>query len=301
MCPVRQKSATHRMAAALCGLFFLLAFLNPSAEAQARKRARATGTAPAAQTTKSQSASSQTFDLVEPLVLAGARRNGVFPSGDAAGLPSMMVHGSRPGPVIGYVFHGFASNDAFFAEMDAIFGKLDPKSMQGTVMAVSLPARQPCAPECSPASDSLWMKHADRLLERCRFLVEIHQREAGAPSITPHAFVYLPFENARLANYVQSMAKATLIRNTVELKADALNADNVEHLAARSIELEHPAFAIECAALSGNDNADTEQLRKGLINLLHHLKMAPGAVDWQNASTRVRLEDLPAGFFGGQP
>lgn len=240
------------------------------------------------------------FAQVDPVIESGASGRAVYPAGDDAAVPAMVYHGARPGPVIAYLFHGFTSPEAFYAEIESTFVSLTPDTMQGTVLVLSLPARADCAPDCAPDPDAPWAKLAPGLLDATRFLVELHQHPAKLADFQPHAFVYLPSENARLATYVKALASAALIGNVVELREGDIEADHAEHLAARSVALEQPALNIESPALENNTSTGAAQLRKGLVNLLHHLKMVPGAVGWQNAVKRLRVDQLPAGFFGKQ-
>ncbi|MCW5963552.1 MAG: hypothetical protein KIT83_05895 [Bryobacterales bacterium] len=231
------------------------------------------------------------FALVEPAVVSGESAQCRYPAAAEYAVPALVLHGGLPGPVIAYVFHGFASEDAFYAEMQSTFGALKPAQMQGTVLALSLPSRAACHPKCPPAEDRLFGKLAPAILDDARFVVQIHQHR-GDDSTLPHAFVYKAPENARLANYVESMARAALIPQVVELAALDAPVEAMEHLAPRSIELEHPAINIETVSLEDNNSAAAAQLRKGLVNLLHHLKMAPGAVSWQNSVKRVEFSSV---------
>lgn len=273
----------------VCVLLALAA--GPTAAAQSRAKPR-----PRAQARTVAPAKAAQFNLVAPPAEAGSSARVHYPAAGSDRVPGFVVHGERPGPVIAYVFHGFSSDDAFYAEMEAIFGALQPAQMQGTVLALSLPARSDCEPACPPAQPRVWDKLAPSILNDARFVVETHMH-ASESTLPVLAFVYKAAENARLANYVESMARAALIPQLVQLSAEDLSSEQAEHLAPRSIELEHPAINIEAPSLEGNTTAAVAQLRKGLVNLLHHLKMAPGAVGWQNAVTRVQLEQVRSLLF----
>jgi hypothetical protein len=226
------------------------------------------------------------FTLIAPSVNSGERGFGVYPKGVEFGVPAVAIHGAKPGPVIAYVFRGFGSQEAFESEMDAIFGRLNPAQMQGTVLLLHMPARDACAPSCPAPEDRLWQKLAPSLWNDARFLIDVHQH-ADKPTLAPHAFIYKPEGNARLATYVESLAKAGLIRRIVDADAETLADAALEHLAAGSIDAAHPAISIETASLEENRSAEAGQLRKGLVNILHHLKMAPGAVGWQGSVQRI--------------
>lgn len=240
------------------------------------------------------------FSLTSPAVDVGASGKAMYPANDPDGVPAMVYHGARPGPVIAYLFHGFTTADAFYAETESIFSNLSLKSMQGTVLVLSLPSRRHCAPTCTVDATSPWMRLSDGLLDATRFLVEIHQSPSRPASFAPHAFVYLPAANARLATYVKALASAALIGTVVELRENELETDKVQHLAARSVSMGHPALNIEGPMLEGNTTATASQLRKGLVNVLRHLKMVSGGVGWQGASKRMKVGQLPDGFFDGE-
>ncbi len=281
-----------RLGLLLFPLMLVLALCLPlqvSAQSRAKPRAQARAV-PMAK-------SAAPFSLAQPAVDPGQSAKGLYPASAEFAVPALVLHGMRPGPVIAFVFHGFSSEDAFFAEMDVIFGKLNAAQMQGTLLALSLPSRDACKPSCPPADEQVLARLSESLLNDARFLVQIHQHPLPS-TLSAHAFIYKAAENARLANYVESMARAALVPNLVAVTALDFPTDAVHHLAPRSIELEHPAIAIETATIEGNNSASAAQLRKGLVNLLHHLKMAPGAVSWQNAVKRVPLPSIRSLILG---
>ena len=286
----RTSYALTRMTAVLLA-FLALTLASDSSYAQARP----------AGSTKARGApvaAAEQFALTNPPVAPGETSDARYPAaGMQDSVPAHVVHGERPGPLIAYVFHGFSSEEAFFAEMKAVFGKLNPKQMQGTVLAISLPSRVPCDPECTSTEEQVWQKLAPSLVQDARFMVQIHQHDA-ASALSPHAFVYKPEANPRLANYVESMAKAALIGNLVELGESDPSPDALEHLSPRSIALEHPAINVEVATLEANSSAQASQLRRGLLNVLHHLKMAPGAVSWQGATKLVPFSAIRQAILG---
>jgi hypothetical protein len=234
-------------------------------------------------------AAGEGFTLIDPPVAGGSRGSGSYPKAVEFSVPAVVVHGAKPGPVIAYVFRGFSSPDAFAAEMDLIFGKLNPAQMQGTVLALHLPARDSCEPSCPDEKDRLWQKLAPSIWSDARFVIDLHLH-ADRPELSPHAFLYKPAGNPRLATYVESLAKAGLIRRLVNADVEASVEANLEHLAPGSNAEAHPAISVEVGTLEGNTSAEAAQLRKGMVNILHHLKMAPGAVGWQGSVQRVPLQ-----------
>ncbi len=238
------------------------------------------------------------FTLTDPTVDAASSTRATYPAGDPDGAPAVVYHGGRPGPVIAYLFHGFTSVDAFYAETESIFGVLPLDAMQGTVLVLSLPRRPDCSPECAPDTSSAWARLSGGLVDSTRFLIELHQESARPADFISHAFAYLPTENARLATYVKALASAALIGHVVEIGENELDAEKIEHLAARSVAAGRPALSIEGPLLEGNASGPAVQLRKGLVNVLRHLKMISGGVGWQNASKRMKADQLPDEFFG---
>ena len=244
------------------------------------------------------------FHLVSPPVQAGQSAPARFPSEDASGVAAHVFHGSRPGPVAAFLFHGFADDVAFHQAAKATFGAIPLQSMQGTVLVLSLPARRLCdgGKPCAPGEDSAWRRTAPAILKAARFVIDVQQGAKGVGA-EPYAFVYLPEENPRLATYVKAMARASLIPNVVELTESdleplGLSADALGHLAPQSLALGHPAISVEAAAIAGDAGA---ALRKGLANLLDHLKMTAGSVSWQNRVQTHALADLPPDFFAPKP
>jgi hypothetical protein len=258
----------------------------PLMPAQSRARSRAQARAVPA-------AKASPLSVTNPTVQPGESAKATYPAMDTNGVPALVLHGQRPGPIIAYLFHGFSTEEAFFAEMDAIFGKLNPAQMQGAVLALSLPGRPPCADQCPDDTPDVFQRLAPSILNDCRFVVQLHQQPL-ADALPPHAFLYPATENAKLANYVESMARASLVPHLVTMAALEAPVEALQHLAPQSIDLQHPAISIETATLEGNSSPAAVQLRKGLVNLLHHLKMAPGAVSWQNAVQRVQFSQLRA-------
>lgn len=241
------------------------------------------------------------LSIVQPSIAPGSAARAAFPAAGAKSVPAYVLHGARPGPVIAFLFHGFAGEDVFHETMSDLFGVLDLQTFQGTVLALSFPGRALCesARPCPPSEGTTWEDLSSDVLNAARFLVDVHQRARGAQE-APYAFVYLPNEDQRLATYVRAMAKASLIENVVELKESELDdihtsATGLQHLSARKIASGQPAIAIEAPALRGEN---TGQLAKGLQNLLRHLKMSGGSVGWQNHARQHSLQSLPPDFFG---
>ncbi|MCL4782164.1 MAG: hypothetical protein KJZ70_03940 [Bryobacterales bacterium] len=244
------------------------------------------------------------FQLVSPPVQPGQSAPARFPAEDASGVAAYVFHGSRPGPVAAFLFHGFADDAAFREAAQATFGAIPLQSMQGTVLVLSLPARSLCdgGKLCAPGEDSSWRRTTPAILKATRFVIDVQQGAKGVGA-EPYAFVYLPEGNPRLATYVKAMARASLIPNVVELtepdlKPLGLSADALGHLAPQSLALGHPAISVEVAAIAGDAGAG---LRKGLANLLDHLKMTAGSVSWQNRVQTHALAGLPADFFTPKP
>jgi hypothetical protein len=243
---------------------------------------------------------SKPFALVAPETPAGQHGAARYPRDGETTVPAYVFHGSRPGPVIAILFHGFTDESAFQEAARTAFGNLSLGSMQGTVLALSFPARTNCddATPCPAPPESAWSLLTPKILEQTRFLVDVHQNAQGAASAA-HAFVYLPQDDRRLATYVDAMARSSMIAQIVELReadiaAAGLTATALQHLAPQSLERNHPAIAIEAPPLGSEAGS---RFLQGLANLLDHLKMTSGTVSWQNAAKKHSVASLPPGFF----
>lgn len=275
--------------------FTFISMLLPVAAPAAAQSRKATKLKP-----RSLPIAADALSIVQPAVMPGSVARAVFPAAGAKNVPAYVLHGARPGPVIAFLFHGFASDDAFHETMTDVFGALDLRTFQGTVLALSFPGRALCesARLCQPSEGTTWEDLSPEVLNAARFIVDVHQSAQGAQEV-PYVFVYLPHEDQRLATYVRAMAKASLIENVVELKESELegihsSASALQHLAARKIASGQPAIAIEAPALR---DGSVMPLAKGLQNLLRHLKMSGGSVGWQNHARRHSVESLPPDFF----
>lgn len=287
-------------------LFLIVIALLPPVHAQSRRNPRARQKpATAAQRKPARAVTTATpFTLVTPSVPPGESAAARFPAGEPGGIAAHVFQGARQGPVIAFLFHGFSEEKLFHEAAEAVFGAIPRSSLQGTILVLSLPARRireeqkPCAPEGD------WLPHEEELLKAARFVVDLHLGVKGAAA-GPYAFIYPPEGKAdpRLVTYTKAMVRASLIPNVVELRESdlasaGLSAAALEHLAPRSMALNHPAISIEAAAITGETGA---ALRKGLQNLLDHLKMASGAVSWQGRVKEHTLESLPPDFFAPGP
>lgn len=282
-------------------IFFLaLSYILPvSAQTRRTPRAKTSRTSPSA----IKQSPVTPFTLVNPVVQPGQSAAGRFPAADPAGVPAHVFHGGRPGPVVAFLFYGFEDEAAFHEAAEATFGAVPRASMQGTLLVLSFPSRRICdgGKPCAPEAESVWMRLAPEILKATRFVVDVHQGASGVGA-APYAFVYLPQDDRRLATYVKAMARASLIPNVVELQESeleplGLTAAALEHLAPQSLSLNHPAIALEVATIAGEAGAP---LRKGLVNLLDHLKMTSGSVSWQNRVKEHALADLPPDFFASK-
>ncbi len=290
----------RRFRSLFSGLIAAAIFLPVSAQTKRAPQSKTSRAKPA----RAKAAHAAPFHLVSPPVQPGQSAPARFPAEDASGIAAQVFHGSRPGPVAAFLFHGFADDAAFHEAAEATFGALPRQSMQGTVLALSLPARTICdgGKPCAPAEDSAWRRITPAILKAARFVIDVQQGARGVGA-EPYAFVYLPEGNPRLATYVKAMARASLIPNMVELRESdleplGLSAEALGHLAPQALALGHPAFSVEAAAIAGGAGA---ALRKGLANLLDHLKMTAGSVSWQNRVHTHALADLPPDFFASRP
>lgn len=269
----------------------------PQTRRPPRAKSRPAKTAPR-KAPRSAARTATPFTLLGAPVRPGESGTGRFPNGDASGLIASAFHGARPGPVIAFLFHGFDDETAFHEAAEAVFGTIPKNTMQGTILVLSLPSRRICEHDKPCEPEGAWLPFEDEILKATRFVVDVHLSAQGAAA-APFVFVYLPPDNPRLAAYVKAMARACLIPNEVqlhesELASVGLSAAALGHLAPRSLTLAHPAISIESATLTGEAGA---ALRDGLRNLLDHLKMAAGAVSWQNRVKEHSLESLAPDFF----
>lgn len=289
-----KTTMTHRILSALLCLFLTIVATH-ALSAQSRRASRAKPrTAPVAVAP---------YELVSPAIAAGQQGAAQYPAEGDTHVPAYVLHGGRPGPTVAFLFHGFSDEPSFQEAVKTAFGALPLASMQGTVLALSFPARTICdGVKPCPTADGVWKSLAPAILTQSRFVVDVHQGARGAAN-APFAFVYLPHEDRRLATYVNAMARASLIPNILELReaelaGAGLSAEALQHLAPQSLEVSHPAISVEAPLLSSTAGVST---LKGLANLLDHLKMTSGGVSWQNAVKEHSLTSLAGDFFAPAP
>jgi hypothetical protein len=218
--------------------------------------------------------------------------------GEPVELDSYVLKGMKKGPVFAFLFYGFADKAEFEKAMTEIYGEIPPAQTQGTILAISAPGRVTCeACEEQIRQREIYGSLGELVMADARFIADVHMTAKGAAEQT-YVFQYKT-ASSRLNTYSGAMAGALLIRNVVSVNAGAFDGEKVEHLAAMAVASQKPAVAIETANLAQASGADAAAVKKGLRNVMHHLKMVPGAVSWMNGPRRTRPDRLPADFFDG--
>lgn len=268
-------------------------------------------------------------DTVKPFLFAGrAVAPGhklsvllpVVAGADSTVIPVTVLHGRRPGPVLGIIagVHGCEYPPIIAAQQLA--RTLDPAQLSGTVLVVHLAnvpgflARRihdnpvddknlnrtfPGRPDGTLTERLAWLLSED-IIARCTHVVDVHAGDAHE-DLRPYAAYYHYFATPGLTEQGRQMAVALGFPYVVQFGNEARLTEASLYCSREAIRRGIPAADIECGRLGQVEAESVALIVNGLTGLLHHLHLLPGAPLASPApqfiSQRTTIESPHTGFF----
>lgn len=239
------------------------------------------------------------FELNGHSVAAGERASFSIPvhapSGDSTFIPVTVIHGRRPGPVLGLMagIHGYEYPPII--ALQQLPSALDAGQISGTVVLVHIanvnaflsrsvyynPADHKNLNRVFPGNkagtitDCLAWTIGHVLFPKLNYLIDVH---AGDASESLHPYVGYVVHGKQTAA-AQQMAEAmgfSWIMRSERAIADSLP---TQYATSEAVAQGIPAMAIECGQLGVVTQQEVEQINKGILNVMRTLRLLPGTPD----------------------
>jgi uncharacterized protein len=214
----------------------------------------------------------------------------------ALSIPVFVANGAKPGPVLALVSGAHGTEYASIIALEKVIERIDPATLSGTVIVVPLlniNSFEKKVPHVNPIDNKSMNRfypgridgtQTDRALfmmtkevvDKCNYLIDLHGGDLDE-SLRPYS--YWPLTgNAQQDSVTKEMVLAFGLDHII------ISADRPKDPAA-SRYLDNtantrgkPAIAVEAGYAGTTDTDDIEVLANGCINVMHYLKMLPGAV-----------------------
>ena len=239
---------------------------------------------------------------------------------DSAVLPITVVHGRRPGPVLGIIagVHGYEYPPILAAQQLA--RTLDPERLSGTVLIVhvanvagflgraihlnpldgkNLNRTFPGRANGTLTEQLAWRLSHD-VIGRCTHVVDVHAGDAHE-DLRPYAAYYNYFDTPGLSGQGRAMATALGFPYVVQFGNEPRITEASLYCSREAIKQGIPAVDIECGRLGQFEPATVALITQALGNLLVHLHLVEGPEPTVSQpffiAHRTTIESAHTGFF----
>ncbi|HKD44212.1 MAG TPA: M14 family metallopeptidase [Candidatus Angelobacter sp.] len=239
------------------------------------------------------------FTVGTAVAAAGKKATGAIevPAGvDAAtSIPVVVIHGSRPGPVLALVSGAHGTEYASIIALEKLIQSLDPAQVSGTVVIVPLVNIQSFeqkVPHVNPVdgksmnrfypgkADGTQTERASWLItkqvvERCDFLIDYHGGDLDE-NLRPYAY-WPKSGNAKQDTITRDMVLAFGLDTNIVWSDRPKDPNASRYLDNTANTRGKPAIAVEAGYSGTVEPDDVQLLVNGTLNVMRYLKMLPGA------------------------
>ncbi|SDM70300.1 hypothetical protein SAMN05421823_1205 [Catalinimonas alkaloidigena] len=215
---------------------------------------------------------------------------------DTTFLPVVVVHGRRPGPVLGITagVHGYEYAPILAGQL--LLPRLDPDSLTGTVLLVPL-ANVPAFLGRSPYLNPLDRKNLNRVfpgnpdgsitermadlitrlvIARADFFLDMHAGDAPE-DLRPYVGYYTSPRLPDASAQGERMAQAMGFDHLVQFRVAPERLDEPsQYCSQEAFHRKIPAIDIECGKLGTTSSTELKRIVEGVMGLLRALEMWPG-------------------------
>ena len=211
-------------------------------------------------------------------------------------IPITIVHGATPGPVLALIAGVHGSEYAPIVALQQVLPRLDPRAISGTVIlvhAANVPAffgrtiytgpidgknlnRSFPGKADGTMSERIAFRIVNDIMKRADFVVDIHSGD-GNEDLRPWTGYYAAHGAPDVIAKSRAMAIAFGFDHVVLFPQQPLTPAEAIYTGAAAVALGKPAFDVESGALGVADAEAPGRIERGVISLLKHLRMLPGA------------------------
>jgi hypothetical protein len=211
-------------------------------------------------------------------------------------IPITIVHGATAGPVLALIAGVHGSEYSPILALQQVRPRLDPRAISGTVILVhvaNIPAflgrtiytgpidgknlnRSYPGKADGTISDRIAYRITNDIIKRADYVVDIHSGDANE-DLRPWTGYYAGHGTPDVIARSRAMAIAfgfdhiVLLPQTPQTPAEAI------YTGATAVALGKPSFDVECGGLGAVDPDAFGRIADGVLSLLRHLRMLPGA------------------------
>jgi predicted deacylase len=213
----------------------------------------------------------------------------------AVEIPVTVIHGREAGPVVALIAGNHGYEYAPILALQRLLGRIDAKSLRGTVVLVHVAAmpsflartvyRSPVDGKNlnrvypgraeGTSSERIAFFVTEEVIERADYVLDLHCGD-GNESLRP--FVYMPVTGeSALDAKIQELVLAFGIDRIVVDRSRPADPEKSLYCDATAITRGIPALTAESGGLGQTDDASIDRIVEGVLSVLRHYKMFPGA------------------------
>jgi predicted deacylase len=238
-------------------------------------------------------------------------------SGDSTYMPITVIHGRKPGPVLGLLagIHGYEYPPII--ALQQLPALLDPAYISGTVVLVHIanvsaflgrsvyynPVDHKNLNRVFPGNkngtitDCIAWTISHELFPRFNYLIDVH---AGDASEDLHPYVgYVVYGQQTIA--AKKMAEAMGFDWIMRSERNIADSLPTQYATSEAVAQGIPALAIECGKLGVVTRTEVDKIKKGIINVMRTLQLLPGTPAPANMpieiTRRVTINSQHSGIF----
>ncbi len=247
-------------------------------------------------------AQQSSFTVGTATAAAGQKATGYIevPAGvDAAtGIPVIVVHGAKPGPVLALVSGAHGTEYASIIAIEKLVSRLDPAQISGTVVLVPLVNVQSFlqkVPHVNPVDgksmnrfypgkmDGTQTERAlylitKQIVERCDYLIDYHGGDIDE-DLRPYSY-WPKTGNEKQDATTRDMTLAFGLNHIIVVTDRPKDPSASRYLDNTANTRGKPAIAVEAGRSGTVDTDDVNLLVNGTYNVMRYLKMLPGTAQF---------------------
>jgi hypothetical protein len=233
-------------------------------------------------------------------------------------IPITVVHGASPGPVLALIAGVHGSEYSPILALQSVLPRLDPREISGTVILVhvaNIPAflgrtiytgpidgknlnRSYPGKADGTVSERIAYRITNDILKRADFVVDIHSGDANE-DLRPWSGYYAFHGTPDVIARSRGMAVAFGLDHVVLLPQTPKTPAEAIYTGATAVALGKPSFDVECGGLGLVDPEAFGRIERGVISLLKHLRMLPGAPSPAERTTFIVSRSNVSSEFDG--
>jgi predicted deacylase len=213
----------------------------------------------------------------------------------AVEIPVSVIHGTEAGPVVALIAGNHGYEYAPILALQRVLGRIDAKSLRGTVVLVHVAAmpsflartvyRSPVDGKNlnrvypgkveGTSSERIAFFVTEEVIEKADYVLDLHCGD-GNESLRP--FVYMPVTGeTALDAKIEELVRAFGIDRIVVDRSRPADPEKSLYCDATAITRGIPALTAESGGLGQTDDASIDRIVDGVLSVLRHYRMLPGA------------------------